>query len=238
MEIKFDPVLTDFEKINKRNESYLVYRFLVKALSGAIENYAKGKLLDIGCGNKPYEKLFAGKVSSYIGCDFVQNRFKTVDIICDVTQIPLENDEFDTCFSTQVIEHVKDPSGMLKEIFRLLKPGGHFILSGPLYWPVHGEPYDYYRYTKFGFNHLLTSAGFTITEVTENGGAWATAGQALMHGFEFSRSRSLRIRMLRFIFYRLRFISLFNSFFEWADKKDTNTTNTINYVVVAVKPLI
>ncbi len=236
MEIKFDPGLSDIHAINRRSESYLVYYYLVRSLSAVFDKYAKGRLLDIGCGNKVYEKLLTGKISGYTGCDFVQNKFNTVDLICDVTNIPLPSAEYDTCLSTQVIEHVPDPDGLLKEAFRLLKPGGYLILSGPLYWPVHGEPYDYFRFTRFGFEHLLTRNGFSVTAITENGGNWATAGQALVHGFEFSRSRSFRIRIMRFFFFRLRFISLINRFFQWADTKDPGTTNTINYVIVAQKP--
>ena len=236
MEVKFDPVLSNIHSINRRSESYLVYHFLVKSLSEVFNKYAKGRLLDIGCGNKPYEKLLTEKISCYTGCDFIQNKFNSVDHICDVTDIPLPSADFDTCLSTQVIEHVPNPDGLLKEAFRLLKPEGYLILSGPMYWPVHGEPYDYYRFTRFGFEQLLTRNGFTIIEVVENGGSWATAGQALVHGFEFSISRSIRIRILRFIFFKLRFISLINRFFEWADKKDFNKTNTINYVVIAQKP--
>lgn len=238
MEIRFDPGLDDINQIDRRNRSYLVYRYLIRDLAGVIEKYASGRLLDIGCGNKPYQQFFEGRISEYTGCDFVQNKSNTVDIICDAGNIPLPSASYDTCFSTQVIEHVPEPGKLVSEAFRLLKPGGHLILSGPLYWPVHGEPYDYFRFTRFGFTQLLTSHGFTVVDVKENGGAWATAGQALVHGFEFSSSGSLRIRIMRFVFFRLGFISLFNRFFEWADKKDHNSTNTINYVIVAKKPVL
>jgi SAM-dependent methyltransferase len=238
MEIKIDPVLTDIHKINKRNTSYLVYHFLFKALDQAITKYATGKVIDIGCGNKPYEKLFHGKITNYTGCDISQNKLNTVDIICNVTDIPLPTESFDTVFCTQVIEHVANHEQLLNESYRLLKPGGHLILSCPLYWPVHGEPHDFFRFTKFGLEYLLHKKGFSILEMISNGGAWATAGQAMVHGFEFSRSKSLRIRVMRFFFFRLRFISLINTFFEWADKKDFTDTNTMNYVVVAKKPIL
>lgn len=229
-----DPVLTDINKIKRRDKSFLVYHYLIKSLSEAIEKYATGNVLDIGCGNKPYRHLFKN-IDSYTGCDKYQNDSNTVDILCNATAIPLEDDAFETIICTQVIEHIADNKLLLKEAHRLLRKHGILILSGPLYWPVHGEPNDYFRFTKYGFVHLLEECGFSITEIKENGGAWATAGQAFAHGLEFSSRRSVFFRAFRFIYLNLRFISISNSFFLWMDKRDFNPNNPINYVVVATK---
>lgn len=230
-----DPVLTDITKIKKQNNSFLVYHYLIKALSYSIEKYAFGKVLDVGCGNKPYRSLFKNNITEYTGCDINQNKFNTVDIICNVLEIPLPDESFDTVLCTQVIEHVYDHKSLLKEAYRLLKKGGVIILSGPLYWPVHGEPEDFFRFTKYGFRQLLEECGFSITEVQENGGSWATAGQSLAHAYEFSTNRSFLFRVIRFLFFRLGLRWLSNTIFMWLDKKDHNPVNTLNYVIVASK---
>ena len=94
----------------------------------AIEHHASGKVLDIGCGNKPYQSLFVGRITEYIGCDVVQSDKNKVDVICPATQLSFNNESFDTVFSTQVIEHVDDPFKMLSESSRVLKPGGILII--------------------------------------------------------------------------------------------------------------
>lgn len=235
MEVKFDPVITDITRIHSGKTDYLVFQYLLPALKEAFASHASGQLIDLGCGNRPYESLIKTFITSYTGVDFVQNKFHTVDIICDASKVPLPDQSFDTCISTQVLEHVKDPNAVMAEACRLLKPGGKLIFSFPLYWPVHGEPWDFYRFTRFGIQELIDKNGMKLITLTENGGSWATAGQALANAFSFSSRRSIFFRTIRFIYYRLGFIRITNHLFRWMDKKDFSPEGTMNYVVVAVK---
>lgn len=202
------------------NSEYLVYKPLFGALKNAINKYTNGKLLDIGCGNKPYSSWFNNKIDEYIGCDIIQSDLNKVDVICPAQSIPFPNDTFDTIFTTQVIEHVGDHEGMLNEAFRLLKPGGKLILSGPFYWPLHEEPHDYFRYTKHGFKLIVEKAGFRILEINPCGGKWAVTGIMINSAVPF----------------RPKIISLIlNSIFGWLDNKFFDPIITFNYVVVAEK---
>ena len=72
--------LQNIEEINITNMDYLVYLPYHRELSGAIQKFAKGKLVDIGCGNKPYEVWLKDKISEYIGCDIVQSSSNKVDV--------------------------------------------------------------------------------------------------------------------------------------------------------------
>lgn len=55
----------------------------------------------------------------------------------------------------EVLEHVKNPFNAIKEIQRVLKPGGIIIGSTPFVFPIHDEPHDFYRYTKYGLRNLF-----------------------------------------------------------------------------------
>ena len=208
-------------EVDDNSPYFLVYRSLNPALATAAA-YGCGVLLDIGCGNKPYESLFS-EVTKYIGCDMVQSSEHCVDIIADAAQIPVSSKSVDTVFSTQVIEHVPEPARVISEAFRLLKPGGYFILSGPMYWHLHEEPHDYFRFTKHGFKYLIEKSGFEVVEIIPNGGKWAILGQVLIHTIQYSRlDRPFTVRALNRIFAAL-------------DDRFFNDFNTTNYVVVARK---
>lgn len=228
--------LEKIEEINLSNKDYLVYLSFHRDLKNAIETYSKGKVLDIGCGNKPYEAWFEGKISEYVGCDVVQSSSNKVDVICKANDIPLESNGFDTILSTQVIEHVEDFQGMLNEAYRLLKKDGCLVLSGPMYWYLHEEPHDFFRYTKYGFAYILEKAGFEIINIKENGGAWATLGLVMNHTLGFSNpNASKTAKRIKRIYKKLNGQKLVNRLFSYLDKKDFNPINTMNYVIVATK---
>ena len=221
-------------KLSKGDSTYLVYKSLFRDLQIAIDKYASGKLLDIGCGNKPYKALMKS-VTEYIGCDIVQSSNNTVDILSAATKIPVDNNSFDTVFSTQTIEHVEDPVALCSEAYRIVKPGGYFIVSGPMYWPHHEEPYDFFRFTKYGFSYILEKAGFEVISIKANGGNWATAGISLIHAIENHIPGTVAGKLLKRLFYKLQMTVFINWVFGNLDTKKSNEVNTINFVCIAKK---
>ena len=88
-------------------------------------------------------------------------------------RLPIRDESVDIVFATQVIEHVRNPHLMVRECRRILRLNGYLILSGPFFWPLHEEPYDFFRFTKYGFEQLLKDAGFSQWQIVEDGGDWA-----------------------------------------------------------------
>lgn len=202
------------------DDPYFLTRDALNAALNSSLRFASGRLLDIGCGNKPYEKLF-GNVESYLGCDIVQSSEQRVDIISNAMRLPLSSQSFDTVICVQVIEHVEDHQALCSEAYRVLMPGGYFLVAGPMYWHLHEEPYDFFRFTKHGFRYVLEKAGFEIVKILPNGGKWAVLGQVLIHT---AGTKS---------YTRRGFIRAVNVFFAWLDAKHFDDFNTLNYVAVA-----
>lgn len=125
--------------------------------------HMKGRLLDVGCGRKPYRDMFA--VDEYVGLeiDTPQNRAdKRADYFYDGVLFPFTDHGFDGVVCNQVLEHVFTPNQFLGEIRRVLKPGGVLLLTVPFVWDEHEQPRDYARYSSFGLKSLLEKNGFEV----------------------------------------------------------------------------
>ncbi|MEO5910251.1 MAG: class I SAM-dependent methyltransferase [Pelobium sp.] len=118
-------------------------------------------LVDFGCGDMPYREVIAPMVGEYIGVDLAMNPKATHHIDFD-SKTTLPDNFADIILSNQVLEHVDTPSGYLQEAFRLLKPGGHLLLSTHGYWFYHPTPNDYWRWTSAGLRKIMEAEGFKI----------------------------------------------------------------------------
>jgi ubiquinone/menaquinone biosynthesis C-methylase UbiE len=222
--------------IKRNSRDFLVMHYLIRDLRMAISTYAKGKVLDIGCGNKPYEELFRENVETYTGCDVIQSDKQKVDVICQATELKFDSNFFDTVFSTQVIEHVDDPLKMLAEANRVLKKDGHLILSAPFSWELHEEPYDFFRYSKYGLMAMLEKTGFEVLTILPNGGKWSAIAQLNLNIlYSTFKKRTIGRKILKALFTKARFTAVVNSIALWMDKKYFDDLLTLNYVVVAKK---
>lgn len=122
------------------------------------------RLLDFGCGNRPYRELFAGKFGRHVGADIAGNEEAELVIGPD-GRVPAPDESFDAVLSSQVLEHVAEPRLYLGEAYRLLRPGGSLILSTHGIWPYHPDPTDFWRWTKDGLVREIGRAGFEVVEV-------------------------------------------------------------------------
>jgi len=133
------------------------------------KKYLKGKLLDFGCGKKPYSELF--DVNEYVGLDIKKSGHshddEQIDIFYNGKTIPFNNNYFDSIFSSEVFEHIFNLDEIIKELYRVIKPGGYMLITLPFVWEEHEAPYDFARYTQFGIRYLLKKGGFKIIKIEQ-----------------------------------------------------------------------
>ncbi len=151
--------------------------------------HLRGRLLDVGCGNKPYQPLLKS-VESYIGLDYpltkaIQDFQARPEVFGDARRLPFAEGSFDAVLCAQVLEHVDRPGQVLREIGRVLKSGGSGILSVPFIYNVHVGPYDFFRFSPFGISELLGRAGLKVKSIRYQGGI-GTAVIQLLHNWIFS----------------------------------------------------
>ena len=163
--------------------NWLVYHVGDRALAAALRRVARGRLLDIGCGPKPYARLTRGLVDRHVGVDHPgsQHGLGAVDAAASAYRLPFRDGAFDTVLCSSVLEHLEEPEAALREAFRALAPGGAAVYAIPFLWHVHEEPRDFYRYTAHGLEHLFGKVGFRDVEVTALSGFWLTFGQLLVY---------------------------------------------------------
>ncbi len=149
--------------------------FIRKGLYNKIKLYSaelNGRLLDFGCGAKPYQSLFT-RVSEYIGVDFAgeghDHSNENIDFFYDGRTLPFPDEAFDSIFSSEVVEHVFNLPEILPELNRVLKPGGKMLLTCPFAWEEHEVPADYARYTRFALKDLFEKNGFIVLQSDKNG---------------------------------------------------------------------
>lgn len=170
------------------NPYFIARRGLFMAVKKfAQADWAGKKVLDVGCGNKPYQGLFAG--AEYIGIDIEggghTDEAKQVDSYFDGEHIPFPDTSFDVVICTQVLEHSVNPEGLLLEMHRVLTSTGTLFLTVPFVWPLHEQPYDFRRYTSYGLQKICTESGFVRVTTQSTTGIFGTVAQLLSaHVFE------------------------------------------------------
>jgi SAM-dependent methyltransferase len=146
------------------NSSRVYLDAFVRRAAGTVG--AGALVLDAGAGHSPYRDHFAHV--TYETADFEKvpgKRYARSDYVCDLAEIPVEDDRYELVVLTQVLEHLREPSTVLIELRRVLKPGGRLWASTPLFYEEHDAPYDYFRYTQHGLRHLFDKAGFVDIDI-------------------------------------------------------------------------
>ena len=146
---------------------------------------AGSRVLDIGAGTCHYRALFTH-------CDYKTHDFKQytgeklggtteygkIDYESDICAIPVPDNSFDVILCTEVLEHTPEPIEAMREMSRILRPGGRLFVTAPLGSGLHQLPYHYYGgYTPEWYKHFSSKFGLCVTEISPNGGFFKLLAQ-------------------------------------------------------------
>lgn len=200
-----------------------------------LKKYARGRLIDLGCGDMPFQSLLAGQLECYDSLDFFPRsaRVTYVGDIQHMNMIP--SDTYDTAVCLEVLEHVSDPFRAVREIHRILKAGGILIVSVPHLSRLHDEPHDYYRYTRHGLRYILERNGFNVQILVRRGGLFSFLGHqvsTLVLGLVW------RIPLFKQLAWFLNSWLVVRGA-DWLDRHlDRSGIFALGYTVVASKPIV
>ena len=214
--------------------NWLANHKLIRALERA-RVHARGALLDVGCGSKPFAPLFASRVTRYLGTDLAGSPYlggARLDAFARAESLPVRDAAVDTVLALSMITYLPEPGAMLDEARRVLRPGGALIVEFAQMAPVAGAPHDYFRFTRYGARHLLERAGFEVVDVIPIGGLWARVGLSLIAGLNrFNRGPT---RVITELPVRALYV-LLQLFFELLDRLFTDPGEVLAHLVVAKK---
>lgn len=226
---------------------YLVKRYIYSFIKKTIK-YAKGDLVDIGCGTAPYKKYYLPHVNSYTGLDHPQTvkmypSQDKPDILGDLLNLPIKNNSYDTVILFEVLEHINNPQKAIQEIERILKPKGHLLLAVPFFYPLHDIPFDYLRYTEYFLRKLMNDNGLKIIKLYSDGSFLESSALFLILELLYKLKVLMKnIRKNIFLIFPLIIIMfpiylLINFIFYLIGliKKPSSTTFPLNYFIVAKK---
>ena len=162
----------------------------VKWIEATLKKIPAGMtLLDAGAGESQFKKFCSHL--NYVSQDFGQYDGSgavglqtgtwdnsKLDIVSDITSIPRPDASFDAIMCTEVLEHVPDAVATIKELHRLLKPGGYLLITAPFASLTHFAPYHFASgFNSFFYHHHLDPLGYEFVDEQKNGNYFEYIGQ-------------------------------------------------------------
>ncbi len=204
----------------------------------------EGRIIDVGCGEKPYKNLFKNS-SKYECIDFRHySKNKTFNsekpdfyfknnYLVDY-KLPFKNESYENSFSFEVLEHHLLPNVFINEMIRVTKKGGFMLITVPFLGGLHEEPNDFQRYTKYGLIELITKGKkCKIMEVNSYGSLFSVISNLLNEYLSNFANKNKTFYMISIIIY-LPFL-IFQYITIFLDKILKSDQIVRGYVVLARK---
>jgi len=194
-----------------------------------------GEVLDLG-GKKikkrgtfrPPERLT--KNWHYLNFDFSEQP----DIVADAHTLPFQDNSFDWVICTEVLEYIAEPSKMIAEISRVLKPSGKMFLTSPFLYQIHGKPHDLNRFTDEKIKSFLLQNNFLIETLSPQGYFFLVLADFIRAGIASIQNRLLRYCAALLLYPDCLILALLDRQ-GWVEKSGFLTSFTTGYLVIARK---
>lgn len=139
---------------------------------------ARGRVLDIGCAGGALRDHLA-QDCEYIGLDYPETVLSMYGtrptVFGDAGMLPFAKGSFDAVVILDVLEHLPDPQACLCEAERVLRDRGAVLVHVPFLYPLHDEPFDFWRMTRYGLHRIFQHAGLRIETIRAEGAPAETA---------------------------------------------------------------
>lgn len=195
-----------------------------------------GVVLLIG-SNLPSDKLHYGD-NKVVQID-VKSHLEYIDLAIDAEVMSGELSDFDYVVSSSMLEHTPRPWKVISEVHKVLKPGGVFYLSVPWMYPLHDEPYDYWRFSLPCLQQLLADYNFEELEAGSERSGHASLSEFLRCYIPeaFSFDNQVAYHVIRYVLVWITFpLELIERFFRLRNGRQHYYTDSILYIV-GRKPL-
>lgn len=233
--------MPSIQNFNRRLGEYISAKFgwcaakiTWRGLRPFIERNLRGmpagtRILNVGSGGRvatAVEDVSNGAGLNVVSLDI--DAARDPDIIADITNF-IPDEPYDAILIIEVLEHVKDPRTVTKNLLQVIRPGGTVILSAPFLFPIHDQPHDFYRYTKYGLLELFRD--FEQVEISKRD-SWAEVHCVLLA--RLIREKSLGARVVAPFFLLIAMISFPIALL--LSKMVTTEAFTVGYMLTAKRP--
>ena len=145
----------------------------IEAYEPLIRKYITGAALDCGCGTVPYYEWYKDQIDDVTCVDWEETHGANpfLDHVVDLNQpLPFPDAAFNSILLTDVFAHVAKPDLLMSEFARVLRPGGHVVITSPFFYWISEPPHEYYRYTQYALRRFCDENLLEVCELSAYGG--------------------------------------------------------------------